>query len=98
MAMDWVIQANALSAELLRPNLNIYIDISPEISMQRIQSGRNSTELYETLENLRNVREKYIEAFEKLKTQEQIFIVDGNQSPEIIGQNIWIKLNTLIGI
>ena len=36
MPLDWVIQANSLSAELLRPDLNIFIDIAPEISMQRL--------------------------------------------------------------
>lgn len=96
MSIDWVIQANALSAELLRPDLNIYIDVSPEISMSRIQKGRESTELYETLENLRNVREKYFEAFEKQKDREKVFIVDGNRSTDIIASDIVKKVAILL--
>ncbi|WP_244228408.1 dTMP kinase [Mucilaginibacter kameinonensis] len=46
MDLDWVIQANSLSAELLRPDLNVYIDISAEISVARIAKGRETTELY----------------------------------------------------
>jgi len=57
--MEWVIQANSLSADLLRPDLNIYIDISPEVSMERIKNGRKNLEMYETIENQRNVYEKY---------------------------------------
>ena len=95
MSMDWVINANSLSADLLRPDINIYINISPEVSMERISSGRNSTELYETLENLRSVRDKYSEAFELLKSKENIFITDGNRSPGLIAQDIWKKVSAL---
>jgi dTMP kinase len=95
MPMDWVIEANALSADLLRPDLNIYIDISPDISMQRLSSGRSSMELYETLENLKNVRDKYLEAFEQLKSKEHIFMTDGNRSPELIAADIWDKISPI---
>ncbi|MEP6794826.1 MAG: dTMP kinase [Saprospiraceae bacterium] len=89
MPLDWVIEANSLSADLLRPDLNIYIDISPEISMKRLALGRSSMELYETSENLRKVREKYLEAFEQLKFKEHIFVTDGNRTAEAIGADIW---------
>jgi dTMP kinase len=93
MPMDWVIQANSLSAGLRRPDLNIYIDIAPEISMARLSKGRSSLELYETLENLKNVRNKYFEAFELLKSRERIFITDGNRSPELIANDIWDEIS-----
>ena len=92
MPMDWVIAANSLSAGLLRPDLNIYIDIVPEISMARLSKGRSSMELYETLENLKNVRSKYFEAFEQLKSVEKIFLTDGNRSPEVIAADIWNEI------
>ena len=96
MPMDWVIQANSLCADLLRPDLNIYIDITPEISMDRLSKGRSSLELYETLENLGNVRGKYLEAFELLKFKENIFITDGNRSPELIAADIWNEIYDII--
>ena len=96
MSMDWVIASNSLSAGLLRPDLNIYIDISPEISLERINKGRNSTELYETLDNLKGVREKYFEAFERLKSQENIFITDGNRSADLIAEDVWNKIKQKI--
>lgn len=89
MPLDWVIQANSLSADLLRPDINIYIDISAEISMQRLNEGRSHIELYENLGNLKAVREKYFEAIEILKGQENIFITDGNRSAELIAADIW---------
>lgn len=89
MNMDWVIQANSMSAEILRPDINIFIDVAPEESMQRLHSNRDTIELFETLENLKEVRAKYFEAFEKLKSEENIVIVDGNQSIEFIAKDIW---------
>jgi len=86
---DWVIKANSLSAKLRRPDLNIFIDISPELSIDRLNKGRESIELYETLENLQNVRNKYFEIMELLKAEEKLLIVDGNREPEIISNEIW---------
>lgn len=88
MPMDWVIEANSLSAGLLRPDLNVYIDLEPEISIQRLSRGRNSTELYETMDNLKNVREKYFESFHRLRLKENIFITDGNRPTEILAGDI----------
>ena len=93
MDLNWVIQANSLSAGLLRPDLNIYIDISPEISIERLNKGRSSIELYETLDNLQNVRDKYFEIIELLKTEEKVLITDGNRSPEAISDEIWSKIS-----
>ena len=95
MSMDWVIEANALSANLLRPDLNIYVDISPETSMARLKTGRDAMELYETTENLKNVRDKYLEAIERLKFEEHIFVTNGDRSPEIIATDIWEEVSRL---
>lgn len=96
MSLDWVIEANALSAELLRPDINIFIDISPEISMKRLTSGRSSLELFETTENLIKVRDKYYEAFEKLKLKERVFITDGNRPAEMIAADILNEIRLLV--
>jgi dTMP kinase len=92
MSLDWVIQANSLSSELLKPDLNIYIDITPEVSLQRIKKGRSSVELFETLENLKLVRSAYYKTFELLKQSENIYITEGDRSPELIANDIWTEI------
>lgn len=94
--LDWVIRANSLSAGLLRPDLNVYIDISPEESMARLQKSRTSIELYETLENLQQVRNNYFEVMELLKSQENIFTTDGSLPPAVIAQNIWDRVAEML--
>jgi dTMP kinase len=95
MDIDWVIQANSLSAGLLRPDLTIFIDTAVEESTRRLQRGRNAIELYETAENLRNVRTKYFEAFEKLGNVEKIYITDGNRPEQEIATDVWTRINEL---
>lgn len=89
----WIIQANSLAADLLRPDLNIYIDVTPEVSIERLNKGRTSMELYETLENLEKVRNKYFELFERLKDEEEIAIVNGNRNTEAIADDIWENIS-----
>lgn len=95
MNMDWVINANAMSAEILRPDINIFIDVPPETSMQRL-NNRRIIELYETLDNLHNVRKKYLEAFDKLKQEENIFITNGDRSLEAISNDIWNEVEKIL--
>ena len=92
MDMDWVIAANKICADTLKPDINIFIDVSPETSMKRINTGRENTELFENLESLRQVRAKYMEAFEKLKQSEHITIIDGNRAPDAIALDIANKI------
>jgi len=96
MPQDWVIMANSISADVLRPDLNIFIDIAPEVSFERVSKNRDKIELYESVENLKQVRNKYFEAFDKLKLEEKIFIVDGNRSVEEIFNDVWQKVKPLI--
>ena len=95
MSMDWVIQANALSAELLRPDLNIFIDISPEESMQRIKKGREHVEMYETLDNLKKVKKLYFEAFDKLKNEEKVCIINGERTETEIAADVWQQVQKI---
>jgi dTMP kinase len=96
MPMQWVIAANSICAGILKPDLNVYIHVSPDVSMQRISANRGHTELYETAENLKQVSRAYAEAFEKLKSEEQIFITDGNRSPELIAVDVWNAVAKLV--
>ena len=93
--MDWVIQLNAQSATLLKPDLHIYIEMDPQISMNRLNAGRTHIEMYETLDNLVKVKDKYEIAIELVKNEEKIVRIDGNRSPEVIAAEIQQLLETM---
>jgi dTMP kinase len=98
MDLDWVIDINSLTAEILRPDLNIFIDVPIDVCVQRLNKGRGQTELYENEENLSGVRRKYFEAFEKLSGKEKIFITDGNRPAGVISKEIWHQVSQLTAV
>jgi dTMP kinase len=91
--MDWVIGLNKMSALARRPDVNIFIDVPPDVCMQRINTNRATTELFEKLDTLTSVRAKYLEAFDKLKNEERIIIIDGNRPINDIAADIWQKVS-----
>lgn len=95
MPMDWIIQANEQSSQILRPAVNIFIDTDPDIAMERIARNRFHRELFEKKSRLIEVRKRYLEAFDKLKDVEQVMVVDGNRSEREIAEDIWGKLMAL---
>lgn len=98
MDMDWVIEMNSLVADLLRPDLNVFIDVPIDVCVKRLNQGRNLTELYEDEENLNHVRKKYFEAFEKLKERENVFIADGDRPADLISQDIWREVSRITAL
>lgn len=87
--MDWVINGNSISADILRPTLTIFLDVPVQKAMERISRGRFHTELFEKEERLTKVREKYFEAFEKLGDVERIVIIDGAADMDTIAEQVW---------
>lgn len=96
MDMEWVIACNSMCAQLLRPDVNVFIDVSPEESMRRITANREVPELYETSDMLSKVRAKYHEAFDRLKEEERIVTVNGNAPVESIAADIWMSIQNIV--
>lgn len=89
MDMDWVIQSNKMAADILKPTVNIFVDVSPEVAMKRINANRESVEIYETLDNLKAVQAQYLRAFKKLQHEEHIIKVNGDETPENVTKALW---------
>lgn len=89
MSMDWTIMANSICADALRPDLNLFLDLTPEVSFARISQNRSDFEIYEKLDNLKNTRDKYFEAFDKLKDEEKVAVIDADCSVEQLSERIW---------
>ena len=62
----WVAQMNLGCPSIAKPDLCIFLDLSAEESMKRIESGRTKREMFETRERLEQVRLAFFNAFESL--------------------------------
>jgi dTMP kinase len=96
MDMEWVIQANRLNAEILKPDITLFIDVDPEICLKRLQTSRKHLEIYERLDIMKQVRANYLAAFHRLEAQERVAVIDGNDSVENIAEAVWDQVCRII--
>ena len=87
--LDWLIQSNRLSAELLRPDATIFLDVPVSQALERIGRNRSHTELFEKEDRLRATREKYLEAFRRLEGQETVLTVDAGADEDAVARRVW---------
>ncbi len=86
---EWVKAMNLRCPQIRRPDLCIYIDLLPEQSLKRIAKGRESVEIYENIQTLTAVRERFLSVIEDLSKTDNMCIVDGYRSLEDIRGDIW---------
>ena len=96
LPLEWVIGANRPCADLLRPDATLFLDVGPELALERIARGRDHTELFETRERLTRTREQYFRAFEAEKDRERILILPGDLPPEELSRAIWGRVAPLL--
>lgn len=70
----WVRDMNLGCPEIRRPDLCVFLDLSPEESLRRIARDRTTTEIYEKKEILEAVRKRFFEVFETL--EDNIAVID----------------------
>ena len=85
---EWVGNMNLNCPEIMRPDICIFLDLTPEQSMARINRGRATQEIYENEEKLTQVRNQFYRVFEELKDRDNIQIVDAYRAVEEIHQDI----------
>lgn len=94
--MDWVIEANRLNAEILRPDATLFIDVDPDVCLRRIQESREQLEIYEKIDIMKQVRANYFTAFDRLKHQETVIVIDGNAGPEKVAERVWNQVERVV--
>ena len=85
---EWVGNMNLNCPEIMRPDICIFLDLTPEQSMARINRGRATQEIYENEEKLTPVRNQVYRVFEQLRERDNIQIVDAYRTVEEIHQDI----------
>lgn len=96
LSLDWIIDANKLCADTLRPDVVFYIDISVEESMRRLKSSRRFLDLYETSDRISKVINNYKKAIEREGKNDNVIIIDGERSKEEIFDDIWKECSKLL--
>ena len=87
---EWVKNMNLNCPEIRTPDACIFLDLTPEESLERISKGRATTEIYETKEKLTAVRNKFLAVFDELKDREgeKIYIISAFGDVESVARRI----------
>lgn len=85
---EWVRRMNLDCPEILRPDVCIFLDLTPAQSMERINRGRATQEIYENEARLTLVRDQFYRVFEQLRESDHICVVNAYRSIEEIHEEI----------
>lgn len=90
MGLDrkWV---ECLNRNAPEPDMTIYLDVSPETAMQRINNRAKQTVKYEKLEILRKVRNEYL----KMKSN-KFKVVNGEKTIQEVYEDVKEIINNLV--
>ncbi|WP_420460401.1 dTMP kinase [Neolewinella sp.] len=91
----WVANLNRLAKATLPADLTLFLDLDPAVSMQRITGRGEGSELYETLEKLRQVREDFHRAFAVYGQGERIVVVDAGDAEGRVAERIVAEIQKL---
>ncbi|MBQ9132267.1 MAG: dTMP kinase [Clostridia bacterium] len=85
---EWVSRMNLDCPQIRRPDVCIFLDLTPEQSMERITRNRVTQEIYETADRLTRVRNQFYRVFERLQSTDRVCIVNAARPIEEIHGDI----------
>jgi dTMP kinase len=86
LSLDWI---KTINARALEPDFAIFIDVSPEKVIERLQRKRS---VMETLDTQKKVREVYLKYVEK----GELISIDGDKPKEAVAGALFVKVSELL--
>jgi len=86
LSLDWI---KTINARALQPDFSIFIDVSPERVLERLQRKKS---VMETLETQKRVQEIYLKFIEK----GELILIDGDKPKGIVFAELYLKVLSLI--
>ncbi|MBQ3013285.1 MAG: dTMP kinase [Clostridia bacterium] len=89
LGYDTVAALNLDNPNIRRPDICIFLDLTPEKSLQRIGGRGEKTEIYENFDYLTRTRKTFFEIFDKLRQRgELISVIDADGDVEEVSTRI----------
>ena len=91
---EWVKRMNVDCPEIRRPDLCIFLDLSPKDAIARIRARGEATEIYEKEETLSLFRDTFHRVFASL--EDRVAIVNAAPAPEEIGAEVLAAVQKIL--
>jgi dTMP kinase len=82
LSLEWI---KAINARALQPDFSIFIDVSPEKVIERLQRKKS---VMETLETQQKVREVYL----KYVAKGELVLIDGYRPKDVVAEELYAKV------
>lgn len=97
LGFDTVAGLNLGREEIRRPDICVFLDLTPDRSLERIGARADTpTEIYENKEYLERTRKTFFDTFDKLRPMgENIAIIDAYGSVDEVAERIFSAVSTI---
>ena len=93
LGFERVAALNLDNEKIKTPDICVFLDLSPEKSLERIGKRGEATEIYENHEYLTKTRAMFFDVFEKLRARgENIAVIDASLSVEEVAENVLFEV------
>ncbi|MEE9323385.1 MAG: dTMP kinase [Candidatus Aenigmarchaeota archaeon] len=86
---EWI---KSLHKDVRKPDVVIFIDIDPEVSLKRVRASPNDR--LEKVELLKKVRE----AYKEMVNEEKFFVVNGDRAKDEVFNDVRLVVNRVFGV
>lgn len=90
VGMNWLMSLNLDCEDIRKPDLCIFLDLTPEKSMARIRANRreDEIEIYENEKYLTDIRKRFYHVIELLKDRENIVVINADGAVDEVASEI----------
>jgi thymidylate kinase len=89
LGFDTVAALNLDNEKIKTPDICVFLDLSPEKSLERIGKRGEATEIYENYDYLTKTRAMFFDVFERLRSRgENIAIIDASGSVAEVAEQV----------
>jgi dTMP kinase len=86
LSLDWI---KTINARALQPDFSIFIDVSPEKVLERLQRKKSVMEILETQQKVREVYMKFVEKGE-------LILIDGDKPKGLVFAELFSRVLSLL--
>ena len=97
VGMEWLKTLNLDCEDIRKPDLCIFLDLTPEKSMERIYANRSADqiEIYETQDYLTSIRKRFYNCLDSLKDSENIVVINADGTIDEVAHKIELAVNAI---
>ena len=96
--LDWAMQAHFNCPEVAKPDLCIFLTMSPEACLERIHAGRDAAalEIFENTASLTRIGKRFADVFAKLRARENVVQLDAAGTIPEVTEKILCAIRTVL--